>query len=98
MLTGRQPFQGETAAEVMASVIVRDTDLSALPANLNPRLPELLKRCLESNPKRRWQAIGDLRAELEAIAAAPMVEALRGSQNRRHRNESADRTAVRQRP
>jgi serine/threonine protein kinase/Tol biopolymer transport system component len=74
MLTGRQPFQGETAAEVMASVIVRETDLSALPADVNPRIAELLKRCLEKNPRKRWQAIGDVRAELEAIASAPFVK------------------------
>ena len=83
MLTGRQSFQGETAAEVMASVIVRDTDLSSVPADANPRLVELLKRCLEKTPRKRWQAIGDVRAELEAIAAAPridrrLLDALRG--------------------
>ena len=71
MLTGRQPFQGDTAAALLASVLVREPDLDALPPNLNPRLPELLKRCLEKNPKRRWQAVGDLRAEIETIAAAP---------------------------
>ena len=42
MLTGRQPFQGETAPEVMASVLVREADLTALPPNLNPRISELL--------------------------------------------------------
>ncbi len=71
MLTGRQAFQGDTVSEVLASVLVREPDLAALPANLNPRLVELVKRCLEKNPKRRWQAIGDVRAELETIAAAP---------------------------
>jgi serine/threonine-protein kinase len=71
MLTGRQPFQGETAADVLASVLVRDPELSRLPPDLNPRLIEVVRRCLEKSPKRRWQAIGDLRAELEAIAQAP---------------------------
>ena len=71
MLTCRQPFQGETAPEVMASVMVRDPDLSALPPNLHPRLRDVISRCLEKEPKKRWQAIGDLRLELEAIAAAP---------------------------
>ena len=71
MLTCRQPFQGETAPEVMASVMVRDPDLSALPPNLHPRLRDVIARCLEKEPKKRWQAIGDLRLELEAIAAAP---------------------------
>jgi serine/threonine-protein kinase len=71
MLTGRQPFHGDTAPEVLASVLVREADISRLPPNLNPRIVELVRRCLEKHPKRRWQAIGDVRAELEAIAAAP---------------------------
>src|SRR5438093_1307294 len=73
MLTGRQAFTGDTAAEVLASVLVRDADLSLIPPNLNPRIRELLQRCLEKNPKRRWQAVADLRAELEIVAAAPRL-------------------------
>jgi len=73
MLTGRQPFKGDTAPDVLASVLVREPELDLLPPNLNPRMPELLRRCLEKNPKKRWQAVGDLRVEIEAIAAAPRV-------------------------
>jgi serine/threonine-protein kinase len=71
MLTGRQPFQGETVSDVLASVLAREPDLSSLPPDLAPRLSELLKRCLEKHPKRRWQAIGDVRHELEVIAQNP---------------------------
>ena len=71
MLTGRQPFRGDTAPDVLASVLVRDPDLHGMPPGLNPRLPDLLRRCLEKNPKKRWQAIGDVRAEIETIAADP---------------------------
>jgi eukaryotic-like serine/threonine-protein kinase len=71
MLTGRQPFQGETAPDVLASVLIREPELQRLPADLNPRIPDLVRRCLEKSPKRRWQAIGDLRAEIEAVMAAP---------------------------
>src|SRR5262249_39699435 len=71
MLTGRPAFQGESVSEILAAVLIRDADLGALPANLNPRIPDLLRRCLGKNPKRRWQAVGGLRADLEAIALAP---------------------------
>jgi serine/threonine-protein kinase len=71
MLTGRQPFQGDTAPDVLASVLVRDPGLESLPRDLHPRLRDLLRRCLEKAPKRRWQAIGDVRAEIEAVAADP---------------------------
>ena len=71
MLTGRTPFQGDTAPDILASVLARDPDFGVLPAHLNPRIPELLRRCLDKNPKKRWQAIGDLRAEIETISLAP---------------------------
>jgi serine/threonine protein kinase len=70
MLTGRQPFGGDTAPDVLASILAREADFTALPPTLNPRLAQVLRRCLEKNPKRRWQAVGDLRAELESSAAA----------------------------
>jgi serine/threonine-protein kinase len=71
ILTGRRAFQADTAAETMAAVLMRDPDLAALPSGLNPRLTELLRRCFEKNPRQRWHASGDVRAELEAIIAAP---------------------------
>ncbi|MDP2318379.1 MAG: protein kinase [Acidobacteriota bacterium] len=71
MLTGQRPFRGDTGAQIMASLIALEADLTALPAGTDPRLAVLLKRCLEKNPKKRWQAMGDLRMELEALAAAP---------------------------
>src|SRR5262249_26480668 len=76
MLTGRQAFHGESVSEILAAVLIRDADFSALPPNLNPRIQELLRRCLEKNPKRRWQAVGDLRAELETISTAPRAVSL----------------------
>jgi serine/threonine protein kinase len=71
MLTGRQPFQGDTVSDVLASVLARDPDLAQLPPDLSPRLSELVKRCLDKHPKRRWQAIGDVRHELESLATNP---------------------------
>jgi serine/threonine-protein kinase len=71
MLTGRQPFQGDTVADVLASVLAREPDLTKLPANLNPRLLELLHRCLEKDPRKRWHAAADTRVEIEAILADP---------------------------
>ena len=71
MLTGRQPFQGDTVTEVMASVLKSDADLTLLPPSLNPRIAELIRRCMAKDPKRRWHAAADLRMEIEAILADP---------------------------
>jgi hypothetical protein len=71
ILTGRQAFYGETVGDVLASVIAREPDFNLLPPNLSPRLHELLERCLEKNPKRRWQAVGDVRVEIERLLSDP---------------------------
>ncbi|MGQ0735860.1 MAG: protein kinase domain-containing protein, partial [Acidobacteriota bacterium] len=73
LLTGRQAFEGDTASEILASVLKSDADLTALPSRLNPRLVELLRRCLEKNPKKRWHAAADVRVELESVADQAMV-------------------------
>src|SRR5258707_963661 len=57
MLAGRQAFHAETATEILAAVLMPDPDLAALSPNLDPRLVALVRRCLEKQPKRRWQAI-----------------------------------------
>ena len=71
MLTGRRTFHGDSVTEAIASVLAREPEMSALPANISPKLLELLRRCLEKDPKRRWQAIGDVRVELDTILADP---------------------------
>jgi Tol biopolymer transport system component len=57
MLTGDRPFQGETITDVLASVVKEEPDLRRVPENLRP----LLNACLQKDPKRRLQAIGDWR-------------------------------------
>src|SRR5262245_8532895 len=69
MLTGRQAFHGETVSDILASVLRRELDFMLLLDNLDPRLHEVLRRCLDKNPKRRWHAAADLRIELEAVAS-----------------------------
>jgi serine/threonine-protein kinase len=71
MLTGRQAFHGEEVSDVLASVLKSEPDLSLLPPKLNWRVRELLRRCLEKNPKERWHAIGDTRVEIDSILADP---------------------------
>jgi serine/threonine-protein kinase len=79
VLTGRKPFQGDTAPDVLASVLARDVDFTQLPPNIDPRLPVLLRRCLAKDPRQRWQAVGDLAVDLHAIAAAPLAPVPQGS-------------------
>ena len=76
MLTGKQAFHGDTVSDILASVLAREPNLALLPANLNPKIPELIRRSLEKNPKRRWYAVGgDLRIEIETALVSPTVGA-----------------------
>jgi serine/threonine-protein kinase len=71
MLTGKAMFSGETASETMAQVMLKDPDWNALPSNTSTRLPDLLRRCLIKDPRNRIRDMGDVRLELESIAANP---------------------------
>ena len=69
MLTGSRPFEGETISDTLASVLAREPDWNALPANTPAKVRELIQRCLEKDPKRRMRDIGDARIELEQALA-----------------------------
>ncbi len=64
MLTGRALFNGETASEVMASVIMQEPDLTALPPKVPPSLRHVIARCLVRDPKLRLRDIGEARLAL----------------------------------
>ena len=61
MLAGRRPFQGDTTADTLASVIREQPDWDRVPA----RTRRLLKKCLEKDPQRRLRDIGDVWLLLE---------------------------------
>jgi serine/threonine protein kinase len=71
MLTGRRPFEGEDVAEVMASVIHKDPDLTGLP----PAVGSVVERCLRKDPRRRMRDIGDVRMALEEAPAQTQAAA-----------------------
>jgi eukaryotic-like serine/threonine-protein kinase len=81
MLARRPAFTGDTVSDVLASVLKSEPDWTLLPANLNPRVRELLNRALQKNPKRRWYAIGDVRMEIETALTTPPVQVV-GEQQR----------------
>jgi eukaryotic-like serine/threonine-protein kinase len=66
ILTGKSMFEGETVSDTLAAVLRAEIDLKSLPAETQPKLRRLLKRCLERDPKRRLRDIGDAWIELDA--------------------------------
>lgn len=70
LLTGRRAFAGETTSEVLAKVLERDPDWSALPVTTPPGLARLVRRCLQKDPRQRLHDIADARLEIEEVQAA----------------------------
>jgi hypothetical protein len=69
MLTGRSPFGGETVADVLAAIVSREPDWTALPSGVPARVHWLLRRSLEKNPRLRLRDIGEARVALQAGAS-----------------------------
>jgi Tol biopolymer transport system component len=80
LLTGQRAFTGETTSDTLAAIITRDPDWSLLPANTPARIRDLLRRCLQKDPRQRVQAVGDARIAIEEAMTAPVqAEALGGA-------------------
>ncbi|MEO5895739.1 MAG: protein kinase [Vicinamibacterales bacterium] len=77
MLTGRRPFPGDGISDVIASVLARDPDMSALPETVPPAIRRLIKRCLRKDRNERVRDIGDARLELSEAQAAGFEVAAR---------------------
>jgi len=74
ILTGEQAFTGENTTDILAAVMTKQPDLSKAPAKVR----RLLRRCMEKDPNKRLQDIGDawdLLEGSEAPAAAPRSKA-----------------------
>src|SRR6266446_5917538 len=70
MLAGRQLFAGETVSDTIAAVLRADPQWDAIPVGMR----HLVRRCLEKNPKRRQQAIGEARVVIEDVLAGSADE------------------------
>jgi serine/threonine protein kinase len=70
-LTGRHPFAGPSASDMVAAILGREPDWSLLPAGTPSRVTWLLRRCLEKDPRRRLHDMADARIELDDAMARP---------------------------
>ena len=75
MLTGRRLFQGELASDVLASVLKSDPAWSELPPDTPAAIRNLLRRCLERNPKNRLHDIADARLVIDDVIAGRSEDA-----------------------
>ena len=77
MLTGERLFDGESVVDTLSAVMRKEIDFAALPPETPRALHDLLRRCLERNPRNRLHDIADARLVLEDLASGRSAEASR---------------------
>ncbi len=66
MFTGRRPFEGNSTPELLRAILSAEPPLDAVPDALR----SLIARCLQKDPRKRWQSMGDVRLLLDDPPAA----------------------------
>ena len=71
MLSGKRPFQRDTAVETMTAILREEPpDLADTGRNISPGLDRIVRHCLEKEPSARFQAARDVAFALEALTGA----------------------------
>ena len=65
MLTGKKLFEAGDVSEMLASVLVKDPDISSIGQHVPTHIRSLIRRCLVKDPKQRLRDIGDVRLAME---------------------------------
>ena len=77
MLTGKRLFEAGDVSEMLASVLVKEPDVSSIGAEVPQHVRSVVRRCLVKDPKERLRDIGDVRLALagkfEMTSAAPVT-------------------------
>jgi eukaryotic-like serine/threonine-protein kinase len=76
MLTGAQPFRGETVADAIGATLHKESDLRLLPAATPPTVRLLLAQCLTKDKADRLRDIGDARLTLSQAIRDPQGSVL----------------------
>jgi len=80
MLSGRRPFSGETAAEVMTAILKEDP-AELTKADVSPGLEQVVRRCIEKRPEERFQSSRDIGFALEAVSGASSAALAAGARS-----------------
>jgi serine/threonine protein kinase len=70
LIEGHRPFEAESFSEMCVKVAA-DPPMPMQCAELPPGLEAVILRCLEKDPARRWQNIGELAAGRPPVSRAP---------------------------
>ena len=78
MLAGKMAFKGDTVSDTLAAVIRGEPEWNFLPASVPNEIKQLIRRCLNKDPRQRLQSIGEARIAIENVIEGRMA-ATRGS-------------------
>ena len=67
MLTGKKLFDAGDVSEMLASVLVKDPDISRIGQHVPAHVRSVIRRCLVKDPKKRLRDIGDVRLAMEGV-------------------------------
>lgn len=68
MVTGKQPFEGESAIDTISSIIHKDSvPLSQLTPDIPRELQHIVEKCLRKDPEERYQTAKDLLIDLKNL-------------------------------
>ena len=65
MLTGRKLFDAGDVSEILASVLVKDPDISGIGNHVPAHIRSVVRQCLVKDPKERLRDIGDVRLAMK---------------------------------
>jgi Tol biopolymer transport system component len=76
MIAGRRPFDGRSAAEIIAHVLHDDpAPVEAVRPDVPPEIARIVRKCLTKESARRYQHADDLALDLRDAAARPAHQA-----------------------
>ena len=65
MLTGTRAFEGEDIADTLGNVMKVEPNWQRVPASIPPRVVQVLRACLQKNPKQRMDSAQGVRLALD---------------------------------
>ena len=66
MLTGRRLFEAGDVSEMLASVLIKEPDISGIGTQVPDHIRSVVRQCLVKDPKERLRDIGDVRLALQS--------------------------------
>lgn len=94
MLTGRPPFDGETAGEILMKHLTATPDLSKLP----PALASVIAKGLAKDPKQRYASLAEMAADLARLQSVatplPATQSYHGAERASNNAEAPPQVLI----